>query len=269
MAKIRTIKPEFWDSETMAHMPFGCRLLFIGLWNFADDIGLIKASDKYIKSKIFPYDDSLRLSEINTWLKLLVKHRLIVPFEHRRESYYVIRCFSEHQRPDERYARYLLSPTPKNEDGSNNITGRLIIEKFLLGLAHVDTTLTHGDNNVVTSLSSVGGSVGGIESGGDIGASVLPEESPTTPPPIDDVPRKGKKAVPPTLEEVISYFKENGYKETAGRKAYDYYALADWHDSMGNKVRNWKQKMHMVWFKEENVELKPQIAYTPTENDRF
>lgn len=63
--------------------------------------------------------------------------------------------------------------------------------------------------------------------------------------------------IPPTLEEVKLYFKENGYKEETGEKAFKYYEIGDWKDSKGNKVRNWKQKMQSVWFKEEN---KTQVA---------
>jgi uncharacterized protein YdaU (DUF1376 family) len=60
------------------------------------------------------------------------------------------------------------------------------------------------------------------------------------------------KFIPPTVDEVILYFTENGYTDDAGRKAFNYYSLADWHDSRGNKIKNWKQKMNGVWFKEEN-----------------
>lgn len=60
------------------------------------------------------------------------------------------------------------------------------------------------------------------------------------------------KFSPPTLDEVILYFTENGYTDDAGRKAFNYYSLADWHDSRGNKIKNWKQKMNGVWFKDEN-----------------
>jgi len=56
----------------------------------------------------------------------------------------------------------------------------------------------------------------------------------------------------PTLDQVVSYFKENGYTEDAGTKAFNYYQSANWHDARGNKVKNWKQKMQAVWFKEEN-----------------
>lgn len=61
-----------------------------------------------------------------------------------------------------------------------------------------------------------------------------------------------KRFTPPTLDLVISYFTENGYTEQSAKKAFDYYTVADWKDSKGNKVKNWKQKMQGVWFKPEN-----------------
>ena len=56
----------------------------------------------------------------------------------------------------------------------------------------------------------------------------------------------------PILDEVIAYFTNNGYSEESARRAYEHYTLGDWHDTNGVKVRRWKQKMHTVWFKEEN-----------------
>ena len=66
--------------------------------------------------------------------------------------------------------------------------------------------------------------------------------------------KKPKKKVfkPPTVEDVKKYFKENGYTEISGEKAFNFYDTANWHDSRGNKVKNWKQKMQGVWFKDEN-----------------
>ena len=40
MARIRTIKPEFWIDDVIVELPFETRLLFIGIWNFADDAGV-------------------------------------------------------------------------------------------------------------------------------------------------------------------------------------------------------------------------------------
>lgn len=57
MARIRSIKPEFWTSEQVMECSLNTRLLFIGMWNFADDLGRLSLSPKSIKSKIFPSDE--------------------------------------------------------------------------------------------------------------------------------------------------------------------------------------------------------------------
>jgi hypothetical protein len=65
---------------------------------------------------------------------------------------------------------------------------------------------------------------------------------------------KSKKIfMPPSEIEVIAYFAENGYTSEAATKAFKFYNTADWHDSKGNKVKNWKQKMQGVWFTDENL----------------
>jgi hypothetical protein len=46
----------------------------------------------------------------------------------------------------------------------------------------------------------------------------------------------------------------HGYTKESAIKAFNYYDCAGWKDSKGNKVRNWKQKMQAVWFKDENKE---------------
>lgn len=57
MARIRTIKPEFWTSEQVVECSPTARLMFIGMWNFADDAGRLVHSPKRIKMSIFPGDD--------------------------------------------------------------------------------------------------------------------------------------------------------------------------------------------------------------------
>jgi len=64
--------------------------------------------------------------------------------------------------------------------------------------------------------------------------------------------KNNKKFTAPIVEEVVMYFKQNGYAEAAARRAFEYYNVADWKDSRGAQVKNWKQKMRGVWFKDEN-----------------
>ena len=68
----------------------------------------------------------------------------------------------------------------------------------------------------------------------------------------------GRKGVNkyPDLDQVKLYFIENGYPEQLAVKAFNYYHVAGWKDSNGKQVRNWKQKMQSVWFKDEN---KPKV----------
>jgi len=69
----------------------------------------------------------------------------------------------------------------------------------------------------------------------------------------DNVRRRRRKPfIPPTIEEVKNYFTENGYNIEVGIKAWKGYDVANWFDSKGNPILNWKQKMINVWFKDEN-----------------
>ncbi|EIZ83673.1 hypothetical protein WYO_3686 [Methylobacterium sp. GXF4] len=56
MARIRTIKPEFWTDEKIVQLPFSARLVFIGLWNFADDDGRIRDEPDRLRMQIMPGD---------------------------------------------------------------------------------------------------------------------------------------------------------------------------------------------------------------------
>lgn len=64
--------------------------------------------------------------------------------------------------------------------------------------------------------------------------------------------RRRKIYTPPTEVEVIKYFSENGFNQELAKRAFKFYQEANWHDSNGNQVKNWKQKMQGVWFKEDN-----------------
>lgn len=62
---------------------------------------------------------------------------------------------------------------------------------------------------------------------------------------------KIKQYTKPSLSEVIEFFNENGFQDVGAIKAYKYYDEGGWEDSKGNKVKNWKQKMRGVWFRDE------------------
>lgn len=53
---------------------------------------------------------------------------------------------------------------------------------------------------------------------------------------------------PPTIQEVKSYCEERK-NNVDYQKFYEYYSIANWKDSKGNPVKNWKQKMIANWEK--------------------
>lgn len=62
MARIRTIKPEFWRDELLASISPEAALLAIGLLNHCDDEGYFNANPKLVESDVFP----LRILSIST-----------------------------------------------------------------------------------------------------------------------------------------------------------------------------------------------------------
>lgn len=76
MARIRTIKPEFWTSDQITACSIPARLLFIGIWNFCDDAGRHAASAKQVKAEVFPSD--LTVPTVSKLIEELVKVGLLV-----------------------------------------------------------------------------------------------------------------------------------------------------------------------------------------------
>ena len=61
MPRIRTIKPEFWDSPSTAAADLAVRLTYIAMWNWADDSGRGTANMKELEAFVFPNDDVSQL----------------------------------------------------------------------------------------------------------------------------------------------------------------------------------------------------------------
>ena len=71
MARIRTIKPEFWTDKKIIRLSRDARLFFIGLWNFADDNGVLEADPLQLKAWIFPVDPDIGIEEIEKLINAL------------------------------------------------------------------------------------------------------------------------------------------------------------------------------------------------------
>lgn len=107
MSRIRTIKPEFWSSEQVVLCSPCARLLFIGIWNFADDHGVHPLSYLTLKAKIFP-GDSFSISEIKTLVEELISNDLLLEFCHEDKKYILVTGWETHQKVDKPTYRYPL-----------------------------------------------------------------------------------------------------------------------------------------------------------------
>jgi len=88
MARIRTVKPEFWTSEQVVECSLVARLLFIGMWNFCDDGGNHPASAKSIKMQVFPGDESISSADISAMVDELMDAGLVIEYESGSKSYW-------------------------------------------------------------------------------------------------------------------------------------------------------------------------------------
>jgi hypothetical protein len=93
------IRPEFWSDEKIGSLTHLQRLLFVGMWNFADDEGLIRANPLYLRSTIFPYDD-LKEKDILTAIETLKQNNLIYLYTINGQKYAWIIKFRVYQRID-------------------------------------------------------------------------------------------------------------------------------------------------------------------------
>jgi len=121
MARIRTIKPEFWASEQVANCDMLSRLLFIGLWNFCDDQGIHTASLKRLKMEVFPGDEFADgLATIRRLIDDLIANGLLIEYEVEGEWYWQVTGW-KHQKIEKPNNKY---PLPQVQNKRNSTTNR-------------------------------------------------------------------------------------------------------------------------------------------------
>jgi hypothetical protein len=119
VARIRTIKPEFWDSPDVADASAVARLLFIAMWNWADDAGRGSANLKELEGFAFPNDDVNELSggKCRSFRHALAEVRDcfgVLFYKVRGRPFYEIPSWRKHQR-NERVAKGKFPPSSEGE----------------------------------------------------------------------------------------------------------------------------------------------------------
>lgn len=100
MARMRTIKPETFTSETLAAISVHARWTFAGLWTYCDDDGRGRSDPRLIKAAIWPLDDDVTAKDVAVHLDELEAQELICRYQADGKSYLHVVNFAEHQRPN-------------------------------------------------------------------------------------------------------------------------------------------------------------------------
>jgi len=94
VARIRTIKPDFFHDECLSELSLQHRMTFVGLWLYADRDGRLEDRPKYLKAQLWPYD-RCDIEKILTDLE----GKFIQRYQLDGKSYIQIVNFLKHQKP--------------------------------------------------------------------------------------------------------------------------------------------------------------------------
>ena len=112
MARIRTIKPEFFSSERIALLSIPARLTFVGMWTEADDYGAVVDNHRLLKGHLWPHDDDITATDVSLHVQQMVDAGLVRRYEHEGRRLLWINGFADNQRVNRPTPGRRLPPPP-------------------------------------------------------------------------------------------------------------------------------------------------------------
>jgi hypothetical protein len=223
--RIRCVKPEFWSSESIGRLSRDARLLFIGLWSFADDSGRGRGAFPAIWGNLLPYDKDA-LTELPKWFAELEKEKMVSRYvASDGNTYYEIHNWLKHQKIE----KPSKSKFPAISEGSPTIP------RILPDISPLDQGSGIRDQG---SLD--------LGSGGSGNHSQAPSES-------GSVVHKST----PTLELVLHQGAMAGVPADYCRSWYNDREVEDWRDARGNDRRQtWLSWLKRWWQNEQESRAK-------------
>ncbi|MFC5427608.1 hypothetical protein ACFPTO_02095 [Paraburkholderia denitrificans] len=93
MARIRTIKPDFWTDEKVVELSMPARLMVLGSLNFSDDNGNLDRSPKKLKMQVFPAD----AIDCEPLIQEVIAQGMLIEYSVSGKTYLHIKGFRKHQ----------------------------------------------------------------------------------------------------------------------------------------------------------------------------
>ena len=157
MARIRTIKPEFADSESMARVSREARLLFVLLWTIADDEGRMRGSPRFLASKLYPYDDDVP-GLIGAWLGELEGEGCVLQYDTGTDHYLSLPHWPDHQKID-KPSPSRIPPPPSLVVAKPRERSRIVGEGSRPSRARADLDQDQGKDQGTTAAPASGADV--------------------------------------------------------------------------------------------------------------
>lgn len=110
MARIRTIKPAAFSSESLAAVSVSARWTFAGIWTYVDDEGRGKADPRLIKAHVWPLDDGVLVEDIEGFIDELEKERMVQRYRVDGREYLAVVNWHDHQRINRPTASQIPAP---------------------------------------------------------------------------------------------------------------------------------------------------------------
>jgi len=225
MARIRTIKPEFWTDEKLSQLSPIDRLVFIGLISMADDFGRVHDNVKIIDAYVFPNtDDSVRESLANLSRMLRIRRGK----SSNGTPIIEIANWAKHQRVDKPQPHLSLPPidTTANENTAQNTIPESVANNS--GGVPESFRPISIDHDLGSRIMDHGSGSGIVD---QCGATVVANHSRTV--------RSRKSFQPPTLEEAKEFASEHAITIDV-ELFWNHYQAQGWRLSNGRAMSDWQ-----------------------------
>lgn len=117
MARMRSLKPEFWVDRKLARsLTRDQRMLYVALWNQADEWARLMADPRLLKGQCFPYDDDVTLDYIEAMLDALEAAGVAQQYEVDGDPYVWLPKLAKHQRLEPSKVPSRLPEPPEMQD---------------------------------------------------------------------------------------------------------------------------------------------------------
>jgi len=123
----RMIYAKIWESEDFALelQSLEARLLYIATITLADHDGILRGNAMFLKSKVFPYDEKIKRSDVKSWLAEIVKSGLLQAYEVDEVWYLYHPNWDVYQTIRKEYytrTRFPIPPQRKQQDSDYLVT---------------------------------------------------------------------------------------------------------------------------------------------------